>query len=228
MAMSKSIAKVHINKLAAAQRQLRAAIRMFFAGEDELAIHTVASAAYHLLTDLKKERGQDEVGDYYLTSIFYAIRDYRRGTLPSYWADDPDAMKWIREIAGQLPIDTSTNIKNFSASVSSDVVRDFWQKRNKVANFLKHADRDAESLLALDEVDSLHLLLQAQSSLIDLKPDGLKAEGLVLLLYFSATSGMAEGLPPKLQEIATTLAVLAPSEQLEMCSALLRGNSLGL
>ena len=101
--MSALPGRVHVTKLAAAQRQLRAAIRMFFAGEDELAVHTVASAAYRILADFKSERGRDEVGDYYLTAIFYCVRDYRRGTLPSHLANDPDAMKWIREMADRLP-----------------------------------------------------------------------------------------------------------------------------
>ena len=39
------VAEVHVTKLAEAKRQLRSAIRMFFAGKDELAVHTVASAA---------------------------------------------------------------------------------------------------------------------------------------------------------------------------------------
>jgi hypothetical protein len=43
--MPTSSGTLHINKIAAASRQLDAAIRMFFAKEDELAIHTVASAA---------------------------------------------------------------------------------------------------------------------------------------------------------------------------------------
>lgn len=97
--MTELSARLHVTKLAAAQRQLRAAIRMFFAGEDELAIHTVASAAYRILTDLKSERGRDEVGDYYLTAIFYCVRSYRRGALPSYLANDPNAMTWIRDLA---------------------------------------------------------------------------------------------------------------------------------
>jgi hypothetical protein len=46
--------RIYLNKLAAAQRQLCAAIRLFFAGEDELAVHTVASAAYRVLSDLRK------------------------------------------------------------------------------------------------------------------------------------------------------------------------------
>lgn len=77
-------ATVHVTKLAAAQRQLRAAVRMFFAGEDELAIHTVASAAYRL-SDLKADRGRDEVGDYYLTAIFYLLLCTQ---LPSWHAAD--------------------------------------------------------------------------------------------------------------------------------------------
>lgn len=56
-------AKLHITKLAAAERQLRAAIRMYFSGEDDLAIHTVASATYRLLADLKAERGLEEAAD---------------------------------------------------------------------------------------------------------------------------------------------------------------------
>ena len=84
-----AMAEIYITKLLAARRQLYAAIRMFFADEDELAIHTVASAAYRVICDLKSQRGRDEVGDYYLTSVFYVVRDYRRGTLTSYFADDP-------------------------------------------------------------------------------------------------------------------------------------------
>lgn len=220
--MTESSAQLHITKLAGAQRQLRAAVRMFFAGEDELAIHSVASAAYRVLSDLKAERGRDEVGDYHLAAIFYAVRDYRRGTLPSYLADDPESMKWIRELADQLPIDASTNIKDVSATVSPEVAQGFWQKRNKVSNFLKHANRDAKSHIALDEVDNVHLLMQALSAYIDLNTDDLGTEGLVFWLYFSVASGMKDGLPQKFQDIATKLEGLGPAERLALCSLLIR------
>lgn len=218
--MNESSAKLHVNKLAVAQRQLRAAIRMFFAGEDELAIHTVASAAYSVLSDLKAKLGQDEVGDYHLTSIFYAVRDYRRGTLPTYLSEDPETMKCIRELAEQLPIVASTNIKDITATVSSDVAKKFWQQRNKVANFLKHADRDAQSHVALDDVNNLHLLMQALSAYIDLKCDDLGAEGLVFWLYFRVTSGIKEGLPQKFQEVAAKLEAIGSIERLKLCSAM--------
>ncbi|MGB7543810.1 MAG: hypothetical protein WBM28_17555, partial [Burkholderiales bacterium] len=88
-------ARLHVTKLAAAERQLRAAIRLYFAGEDELALHTVASAVYRLLADLKTERGMDEAANVYLTSIFYVVRDYRRGTLPNEITSDPEFMEWV-------------------------------------------------------------------------------------------------------------------------------------
>jgi hypothetical protein len=40
-------------------RQLDAAIRMFFAREDELAIHTLACGAFRILRDVTKKRGKE-------------------------------------------------------------------------------------------------------------------------------------------------------------------------
>jgi hypothetical protein len=220
--MVETSAKVHVTKLAAAQRQLRAAVRMFFSGEDDLAIHTVASAAYSLLRDLKADRGREEVGDYYLTSIFYCVRDYRRGTLPSYLANDPEMMNWIREIAEKLPIDADSKFEDVTASVPASTVREFWQKRNAISNFLKHADRDARSHISLDEVDNLQLLMQTYGAYVDLVHDELEAEGLVFWLYFSVTSEMSEGLPAKFRGIADKLEQLDDTERLSFCSALVR------
>ena len=138
------MAGIHITKLAAARRQLQAAIRMFFAQEDELAVHTVASAAYRLISDLKRGRGRDEVEDYFLTAVFYVVRDYRRGTLPKHFVDNAEMMKYVREWADALPgITENSKPESIRLSVSHDVKKSFWQSRNKVFNFLKHADNDA-------------------------------------------------------------------------------------
>lgn len=85
-------ASLHVNKLSAAKRQLQAAIRMHFLPEDELAVHTVAAAAYGLLKDIKRSRGMSEAADWYLVSIFYVVRDFRRGTLPKTMTSDPACM----------------------------------------------------------------------------------------------------------------------------------------
>lgn len=52
------MADLRTNKVDAARRQLEAAIRMFFGGEDPFAIHTVASAAYRILRDLAVGSGK--------------------------------------------------------------------------------------------------------------------------------------------------------------------------
>jgi hypothetical protein len=211
-------AQLHVTKLVAARRQLRAAIRMFFAGEDELAIHTVASAAYRIISDLKMKRGRDEVGDHYLTNIFYVVRDYRRGTLPKLFTDDPEAMKWIQEMAEQLPITASMKYEDIKASVSEKTAREWWQKRNKVSNFLKHADRDAKAHISLQEIDNLNLLTLALSSYSDLVKDDLGAEGLILWIYFNVVTETKEQLPEKYRDMANKLDEHDPDEQLRLCS----------
>jgi len=220
--MADNSAKIHVTKLTAARRQLAAAVRMFFSGEDELAIHTVASAAYRLLSDLKAKRGRDEVADYYRTAIFYGVRSYRRGKLPKYLANDPEAMDLIREVAEQLPIRADSKLDDVSVSVSLETAQEFWQKRNAISNFLKHADRDTKSHIALDQVDNLQLLMQAVSAYVDLVHDPLEGEGRILGLYFKVVSGEIDGMPSEWQDIARKLEKLQPDERLRLCAQLVR------
>lgn len=211
-------AQLHVTKLVAAQRQLRAAIRMFFDGEDELAIHTVASAAYRIVADLKIKRGRDEVGDYYLTTIFYVVRDYHRGTLPKLFTDNPETMKWIQETADQLPITASTKYEEIRGTVSEETAKEWWRKRNKVSNFLKHADQDANAHISLEEIDNLHLLTLALASYSDLVKDDLGAEGLILWIYFNVVTKTKEQLPEGYRDIANDLDECDPDEQLRLCA----------
>ena len=48
------MAKIDINKPEAARRQIDAAIRMLFSGEDPVAVHTLAMAGFRVLRDLAK------------------------------------------------------------------------------------------------------------------------------------------------------------------------------
>lgn len=52
-----------VAKLPAALRQLNAAIRLLFAGEDPIAVHTLVGAASILLTDLIEHRAPDRSWD---------------------------------------------------------------------------------------------------------------------------------------------------------------------
>ena len=221
------MAKIYVTKLAAAQRQLRAAIRMYFYGEDELAVHTVASAAYCLISDLKSQRGRDEVGDYYLTMVFYAVRSYRRGQLPSYLADNPKSLRWIHQMAEELPITATSKYEDVVASVSPDVSQKFWRERNKISNFLKHADRDAIAHISIEEVDNLTLLKQANSSYLDLDRGGLGHEGFMLWIYSFVADGMIETVPSEFTEIVMQLESLSHDEQLKFCNEVLNESKRG-
>jgi len=211
-------AKLHVTKLAAAERQLRAAIRLYFAGEDELAIHTIASAAYRLLSDLKAERGIEEAENVYLTSIFYAVRDYRRGTLPEEMTSDPELIAWVRGLADQLPIERDSKIEEVSLTLPRNAVGEFWNKRNRVANFLKHADRDSGSSISLDEVDNLLLLMQCFSAYKDLTRDDLGNEGFVFQLFVGMNRQDQSASVSQRDELLQKLAKVPESDRLHLCS----------
>ena len=215
------MAEIHVTKLAAAKRQLCAAVRMYFYGEDELAVHTLASAAYRLISDLKSQRGRDEVGDYHLTSVIYAVRSYRQGNLPSYMTDNPELMQSIHCWAKELPITATSEFEDIVALASPDVRQNFWRKRNKIANFLKHADRDSSAHISMEEVDNLTLLMQVHSSYLDLDRGGLGHEGVIFWIYICVSFGIIEELPTKLHEIAKHLEFLSHDDWLKFCTEFL-------
>ena len=193
--MGKHSGKIYVTKLAAAQRQLCAAIRMFFAGEDELAVHTVASAAYHVLSDLKAERGRDEAADNYLNSFFYAVRAYRQGTLPDYLAKDPKRMQWIRDMADRMPISASSEFKDVVASAPPEISQDFWRRRNAISNFLKHADRDAKGILDTALINNEDVIFRAIGASVHLNCE-LTSEKEFFVAFLWST-GKLRGKPIK-------------------------------
>lgn len=220
--MTQSGAKVHITKLAAAQRQLRAAIRLFFADEDELAIHTIAAAAYRLITDLKAARGRNEAADTHLVSIFYAVRDFRRGTLSKHIADDSEMMSWVAEMAEKLPITSESKIEDITAYIGDEATRAFWRNRNEASNFLKHADKDSQGLLSLEKVDNFILLMQAAGAYVDISKNDLGPEGLILWLYSTVQQGEVETLPEKFKSIGERLLQVEGIERRGLCYALIQ------
>lgn len=215
--MPDTSASVHVTKLAAAQRQLRSAIRMFFLQEDELAVHTVAAASYNLISDLKAGRRLDEAADHYKISIFYAVRDFHRGTLPRYMADNPESMSWIGKMAKQLPITADSAYSDFEVSVDEHTARNYWRKRKSVANFLKHAKRDPRTTLDVDGVNNLILLMQAVGAYGDLIQDTLDPEGLVLWLYNMVIHGMPEDIQEHFKEMTEDLRTIEPNLRKRFC-----------
>lgn len=105
------MANVRVGKLDAAGRQIDAAIRMTFANEDPLAIHTVVAAGHRIIRDICEQRGD--------------IKSYLDFT---DWKNSADQ-------------------------------GDFWRRVNKTANFLKHADRDANAIHEFDDETSDFMIL---------------------------------------------------------------------
>jgi hypothetical protein len=154
---------IHIKKIAAAGRQLDAAIRMFFAKEDELAIHTVASAAFRILRDLIKKRGKNFADDVLRVGIYAMAQQYAEGALPK------DMLKLLENTQMMAVIEyildnERAQADNFDLSrivFRGDRTNDRRAWPSKAANFLKHANRDSEEHLALNEIKNEDVLIGA-------------------------------------------------------------------
>ena len=53
--------QLNLSKLDAAKRQLEVAIKLYFNFDDPVSIHTLTAAAYNVLRDINKKRGNDPV-----------------------------------------------------------------------------------------------------------------------------------------------------------------------
>ncbi|MXQ07894.1 hypothetical protein GQ651_08550 [Alphaproteobacteria bacterium GH1-50] len=155
--------KVFVNKLAAAERQLSAAIRMYFMEEDPLAIHTVASAAMNLYADLLKRRGKDPAIFGIVYGLLRAARDYIDGNLAKEdvekWGDG--AFEALEPFIEMLRNDPELNVDEIRVSGPPAYVQEFWREKRKSYNFLKHADRDHAKLLDQAHLNNEDLIFQA-------------------------------------------------------------------
>jgi hypothetical protein len=146
----RSSPKLLITKLGAAERQLCAAIRLVFADEDVLAIHTVAAAAYRLLRDIEESRGQHG----FLYSIAAGLiglgEDLAAGKpVPEL---DPISLRLAEEVAEGISDGQKPTVEQIAARFRRPDAR-FWKRFSSPANFLKHADMDADAVLSMDEME---------------------------------------------------------------------------
>lgn len=213
-----SAASLHVTKLAAAKRQIQAAIRLFFMEEDELAIHTIASAAYGLLKDLKHDRGLSEAADSYRTTFFYLVRDFRRGTLPPHFTADPSIMAEVERIAGQLsPITADSKLSDVKVTISPDTERKYWNENNRAANFLKHADRDKDGTLQIEKIDNNLLLLKCCSVYRDIAPDNLGNEGLAFEAFTAANNSSHQATGSNFDSLVESMRQVPSEHRLGLC-----------
>ena len=207
----------------AAGRLLREAIHLFFEQRDELVIHVVGSAAYGILKDLTEHKGRNQAAEVEFSGLFYPIRDYHRGILPSSFQNNPDLMKFIKELAQKYPaIKVSHEFKDFEISMDSTDTRRYWNKHNKVASFLKHANRDPDDRLDMDNVNNLFLLNSACTSCAGLGKI-LEPEFDVLMIYTAVELGTSDILEEALYREISEFIInkVSSEERLEVCRSLL-------
>ena len=155
-----------INKLSAAERQLNAAIRMYFMEEDPLAIHTVASASLNLYADLLRMRGKEPALHNIVYGLFRMARDYINGKL----SDDDlselgeEGLEAIKPMIEALRKTPDLDIDAIEVSGSHAFVRNFWFDKRKSYNFLKHADRDHDGLLDEASINNEDIIFNAIAS----------------------------------------------------------------
>jgi hypothetical protein len=161
---------VHINKIAAASRQLDAAIRMFFAKEDELAIHTVASAAFRTLRDLIQERGKNFTAEVLRNGIYNMARQHAEGKLPKETLKLIENTALMAAIINMLEAERAEgekfDVSRIGVRMNKTGEQRAWPSR--AANFLKHADRDAKAHLTMDEVKNENVLIGACVAYLEL------------------------------------------------------------
>ena len=123
---------VSITKLSAAQRQIDAAIRLLFSGEDILAVHTVVAAAHRIVMDLAENRNLRPHTEAIETAI---------------------ATLYHQRFGEPIP---NRKLQNWAARFEKEHYR---QHFNRPANFLKHADKDASEGLDQESLQTDALLL---------------------------------------------------------------------
>lgn len=141
--------RTFINKLSVGERQLAAAIRMYFLSEDRLAIHTVSSAAHNVLADLLKDRGKDASVHGNVYGLLRAARDLHEGEITEddirAWGDG--ALELVKEYRSLFDDDPQFDIDEILSRAPPSVSRAYWDDKRRAYNYLKHADRDAKELL---------------------------------------------------------------------------------
>ena len=138
------MASVSITKHSAAQRQIDAAIRILFSGEDALAVHTVVAAAHRIVLDLAEKRNLAPYTESIRKTIATLYRQQFGETIPNH------------------------KLHHWAAQFENGYLRPHL---NRPANFLKHAENDASKVLDQESLQTDILLLVSCVTYAELGPE---------------------------------------------------------
>lgn len=225
---SKQQAEIFINKIEAARRQIDAAIRMTLTNEDELAIHTVASAGYRIVRDLLEKRGRFDFDELLRHGIFALASDIaheniENEALNTMFPEGTGFRYKLEEIAAQIKAEgDSFDVGTIRLKASHERKRADYVQINKTYNFLKHADNDDSQLLNLKDVDNDTILVRAIAAYALLMQDNTAEMSVHKLMYFAATSERVDDYDGDDRDLVVALADLSPSKRRKAGQRLLR------
>ena len=162
--------------------------------------------------------GKSEAADAYLTGMFYVVRDYRRGTLPSHMTGDTDFMDEVKRLADLMsPITADSKLSDVQVSIGRSLEAQYWIETNRAANFLKHADRDVDQALSIETLDNKLLLIKCLSSYQDVAPGDLGNEGLVFQAFVTAANEAHQPGSSSFDSLVVSMRRVPPEHQLKLC-----------
>lgn len=221
-------AEILVTKIEAARRQIDAAIRMVLNREDELAVHTVAAAAYRILRDLLDKRGRSDFEELIQHGIYayaYSIASgqFSEEEIDNLKHDHPQLFPIITSLAARIgkegdritPADVSVLVDQASKKLD-------WQSSSQAANFLKHADRDDAKAISIEEIDNLSLIARASAAYTMITRDAT-FEMVAFWIWRAACSDTWQiDLKDESLAIAKALASLPPGRRRLACKALIQ------
>jgi hypothetical protein len=182
MQLEADSAIVIVTKAAAARRQLDAAIRFWFAEEDDLAIHTVAAAAYRILCDITQQRGLQPFGEFVRLGLFSFAKAVAEGQEFDDLPNDAVTQALIKKISEEIKAGRISSHENLI--MPRDPKR-WWKEYAFHSNFLKHADKDPDAHIIETEIDNGELLLRASGTYVRLFQDSSPE---MMLLYWHSVA----------------------------------------
>lgn len=221
--MSTLKSTIQISKIAVAQRQLDAAIRIFFQREDELAIHAVAAQAFQILRDLAKERGGDFTSEVFKVGIFSIAQQYFQGTLPpdkKAMIEGSNLMPTIAKLAERIRSEGDNFDKeSIHVNVSKRHEHKLWLSETTV--FLKHAKRDPNGFLSADGLDNEKMLMATCAAYIELMNQPTP-EIVVYFAFWAVRNDQVNDLADEVQLLARQLQEIEEAQRYEKCVKFIR------
>jgi hypothetical protein len=221
--MSNSEATVHVTKMAAAKRQLDTAIRMHFAHDDELSIHTLIAAAFRVLRDVMQNRGTKMGEELFRAGVYGIAKQYGEGTLSA------DVLKALKEsrllpLVETIAADIREQGDKFDRSriqIADPIKAEQRTWPSAPANFLKHAERDADALLAAGKINNETFLIGACVAYLELMRTP-SPEIMAFIALWTVEHEFVPDAPAPIRKLADWLVPLKNEERYDACAEWVR------